>query len=509
MKVAFLIGRDDANTQGAIASVCQLPGIQTVTVLLDTARATRSERWRNLKRNIRREGWPYVFYRALSAVRLKLEQWADQVIPSAEVEALLSTAFPERGLGRLAERHGFLIIPAGNLNGAKAAESLREAGADLGIVLGTRILKPTVFSIPRLGCINLHKGEVPAYRGMPPGFWELYDGRESAGVTIHYVDAGLDTGDVAAASRVPIHAKETPESLRKKLDLEGVRLLTEVVRQIGQGISVREAQPKGTHAPRTRPTHAETRKLARRLRHWRRLGDGRQAIKIALWLAVFHGGFYSLLRRLRRGKSRGAILLYHRVNDVSEDVLTASTRRFAEHLVALRRYYHGISSEEMVERIANRAPLAPTSVAIHFDDCYRDVRTYAAPLLAAAGMPAASFVSSGFVGTTRAFLHDQEYYPQRFENFQAQDLCELPGLRVSVAAHTVNHVDLGAVSVEQAQVEVMECGRELERIVSRPVLLFSFPFGGFHNIREDVRKMVIAAGYRGLFSTYGGALLKT
>src|SRR5439155_20333705 len=116
-----------------------------------------------------------------------------------------------------------------------------------------RILKPTVFSIPRLGCINLHKGEVPAYRGMPPGFWELYDGRESAGVTIHYVDAGLDTGDVAAASRVPIHAKETPESLRKKLDPEGVRLLTEVVRQIGQGISVREAQPKGTHAPRTRP----------------------------------------------------------------------------------------------------------------------------------------------------------------------------------------------------------------------------------------------------------------
>jgi folate-dependent phosphoribosylglycinamide formyltransferase PurN/peptidoglycan/xylan/chitin deacetylase (PgdA/CDA1 family) len=439
-------------------------------------------------------------------VREKLEDLADRVIPQQEVDELLRKAFPERGLAQVAQRHGFRVVQAGNLNGPAAIEHLKAADADLGIVLGTRILKRAIFSVPRQGCINLHKGKVPDYRGMPPGFWELFDGRDSAGVTVHFVDDGLDTGDVLGASEVPIHPKETPESLRKKLDIEGFRLMAEVVDQVALGTAVRQPQPKTTHATRTRPTRVQTLELARKLPHWRRLGDARQTIKIAVWLALFHSGIYSLLRRLRKGKSRGAILLYHRVNDISQDVLTASTRRFAEHLVTLRRYYHPMTTEEMVERIAGHARLEPTAVGVHFDDCYRDVRTCAAPLLAAAGIPGTAFVSSGFVDTERVFLHDEERYPHRFENFRTQDLRELTGLGVSVAAHTVNHVDLGSVSLEQAQVEVVESGRQLERLMSRPVPLFSFPFGRLDNIREEVRKMVMAAGYQALFSAHGGFL---
>jgi peptidoglycan/xylan/chitin deacetylase (PgdA/CDA1 family) len=504
LKVAFLIGRKDASTEAAIARVCESDGIEAMVVLVDAVEASRSQRWRNLRRNIRREGVSYIFFRMLRAACEVLESWVDGVIPQEEVEQLLQTAFPERGLDRLAMRYGFRVFEAGNLNGARAIEILRSAGADLGIVLGTRVLKEDVFAVPRLGCVNLHKGRVPEYRGMPPGFWELYDGRESAGVTIHFVDRGLDTGDVLDTSEVPIHPKETPESLRKKLDHEGVRLLGRVVEQIRDETAVRRPQPKTPGLPRTRPTRTQRMELARRLPHWRRLGDGRQAVKMALWLVLFHGGAYSLVRRLRGQKSRGAILLYHRVNDDSEDVLTASTRRFAEHLVALHRQYRVIATEEMVERIAKSLPIEPTSVAIHFDDCYRDVRTCASPLLAAAGVPAVAFVSSGFVDTARVFRHDEEKYPQRFENFRAQDLRDLPGFGVSVAAHTVNHADLGSISLEQAQIEVLESRRQLEELTSRVVLLFSFPFGRFHNIREEVRQMVMAAGYRALFSAQGG-----
>jgi peptidoglycan/xylan/chitin deacetylase (PgdA/CDA1 family) len=143
-------------------------------------------------------------------------------------------------------------------------------------------------------------------------------------------------------------------------------------------------------------------------------------------------------------------------------------------------------------------------VAIHFDDCYRDVRTQAAVLLEAAGIPATAFVSSGFVDTGRVFLHDQAKSPHRFENFHTQDLRELGGLGVGVAAHTVNHVDLGTISLEQAQIEVEASRRELEQLLSHPVLLFSFPFGGIRNIREEVREMAKSAGYRALFSAHGG-----
>ncbi len=504
LKVAFLTGRDDAGTQRAIARVCESPHVEAVAVLLDTSHDTRARRWRNLKRNVSREGLSYILHRLVSAVREKLEAWADNVIPRQEVEQLLRSAFPDRGLAQLARRYGFRVFEAGNLNGPAAIGYLKSVDADLGVVLGARILKRAIFSIPGQGCINLHKGKVPEYRGMPPGFWELYDGRESAGITVHFVDDGLDTGDVLGATEIAIHPRETPESLRRKLDEQGTRLVAEVVEQIALGTAVRQPQPKTTLAARTRPTRAQTLELARRLPHWRRFGDARQAVKTAAWLAIFHGGLYNLVRRLRKGKSRGAILLYHRVNDISEDVLTASTRRFAEHLVTLRHYYRVMATEEMVERIASRLPLEPTTVAVHFDDCYRDVRTCASPLLSAAATPATAFVSSGFVGSERVFRHDEEKYPHRFENFHTQDLCELRGLGVTVAAHTVNHVDLGSVSVEQARIEVVESGRQLERMISRPVLLFSFPFGRLDNIREEVREMVMTAGYRALFSAHGG-----
>ncbi len=504
LKIVFLIGKDDASTQSTIARVCQSRYVEPLAILLDTARNPPSRRWRNLKRNIRREGLAYIPHRLTVALREKLESLADRVIPRQQVEELIHKAFPERGLTALASRYNFPVFEAGNLNEAPAIDYLRSLQADLGIVLGTRILKRAAFSVPAQGCVNLHKGKVPEYRGMPPGFWELFDGQEAAGVTVHLVDDGLDTGDVFGTGDIPIHPKETPESLRRKLDEEGARVMAEVVDQIALGTATREPQPQTTYKARTRPTREQTTELARRLPHWRRLGDLRQAIKTAVWLLIFHGGVFSLVRRLHAGKSRGAILLYHRVNDISEDVLTASTRRFAEHLVTLRHYYRTAKTEDIVDSIASRSPLMPTTVAIHFDDCYQDVRTCAAPLLAAAGLPAMTFVSSGFVGTDRVFSHDSAKYPQRFPNLDAQDLCELPPLGVSVAAHTVNHVDLGSIGLDQARIEVEESGRCLAQLTSCPVDLFSFPFGRLDNIREEVREMVMTAGYRGLFSAHGG-----
>jgi peptidoglycan/xylan/chitin deacetylase (PgdA/CDA1 family) len=58
-----------------------------------------------------------------------------------------------------------------------------------------------------------------------------------------------------------------------------------------------------------------------------------------------------------------------------------------------------------------QVPVEPGTVIVHFDDCYQDVYTHAAPLLSSANLPVAAFVSSGFVNIDRAFAHDQEKYP--------------------------------------------------------------------------------------------------
>ena len=125
LRVVFLISRRNASTALSIAEVCRTSGVEPVAVLIDTARPGFSRRWRNLRRNIRREGLGYVFHRAVTVLRLFLERFADRIIPAEEVDALLHQAFPARDLQQLSQLYGFQIFEVGNLNGAACAERLR------------------------------------------------------------------------------------------------------------------------------------------------------------------------------------------------------------------------------------------------------------------------------------------------------------------------------------------------------------------------------------------------
>ncbi|MBV8828526.1 MAG: polysaccharide deacetylase family protein [Acidobacteriaceae bacterium] len=509
LRIAFLVGSDSEAIRDTIGSVSALDCVIVTGILLDTASLPIRRRFRSLRKNIGREGFSYAVHRALNAVSAALDSIAARLIPQAEVEQILRTAFSEKAfsLRELAARIGCPLIEAGNLNSSEAADSLGRCRADLGLVLGTRVLKRSTFSIPRLGCLNLHKGKVPEYRGMPPAFWELFEGAQSAGITVHFVDDGLDTGDIIATSEIPIHPHETELSLRKKLDLEGSRVLARAVRDLHGGTARRVPQSASTLRPKTRPTRAQRLELARRNPGAVRLQNpAKNILKTGIYLGLYYSGIYSLVRAIRRMRrsSRAAIILYHRVNDFSVDPLTTSTRAFAEHVILLKHRYSVRSSEWLAGRIRKREPIPPDTVIIHFDDCYRDVYSAAAQLLQAAGIPGTAFISSGFMGTDRAFKHDEDQYPFRYENMKAEEVRLLPTRGVSVAAHTVNHADLGKVSLLEAEHEVFYSRKQLETVMGRPVTLFSFPFGRKENIREDVRQLVRDAGFEALFSAYGG-----
>ena len=394
----------------------------------------------------------------------------------------------------------------GNLNSSNAIRVLSECDADLGIVLGTRILKASTFNVPRMGCINLHKGKVPEYRGMPPGFWELYDGMSSAGVTVHFVDEGLDTGDIVATSSVSIMETETPESLLEKLHEEGSRVLASAVALIRDGKATAQPQAKLEGKPRSKPTREDVMFLRRRLPHWKNRGDIPTIIRNLYILFLYYSGVYFLVRQWHRlSRSRGAIFLYHRVNDYSKDVLTVDPETFAAQLLAISKRYPVSSTTQIVDRILTRRPLQPTTVAIHFDDCYRDILTNGAPILKALSVPACAFINSGFVDTCRSFPHDAKY-PFTYEMLRSCDIQAWSNLGFEVGAHTVNHVDLGKCTMETAKREIVECGENLRKIIGKPVDLFSFPFGRLDNISGPMAQVVQNAGYVALFSAYGGSI---
>lgn len=77
------------------------------------------------------------------------------------------------------------------------------------------IIKPRLINIPRIGCLNFHPSFLPYNRGKHPNFWALATGT-LAGVTIHWVDEGIDNGDIAFQSIIETTWEDNGQTLYEK-----------------------------------------------------------------------------------------------------------------------------------------------------------------------------------------------------------------------------------------------------------------------------------------------------
>jgi len=180
LRVAFLVGSDNPSTRRSIEAVCRSSGVEPAGVLLDTGVVPFKRRLKHLSRNIRANGWSYLLFRAVEVIRRITDAAVENApVSRAEVMSVLRRAFPDRcfTLADLGARYGMRVHAVGSLNGANAVRVLSECGADLGIVLGTRILKPGTFGVPRMGCINLHKGGCRSIGACRLGFGSFTMGR--------------------------------------------------------------------------------------------------------------------------------------------------------------------------------------------------------------------------------------------------------------------------------------------------------------------------------------------
>ena len=202
-----------------------------------------------------------------------------------------------------------------SLRSESALSRIAAFGPDLGVALAAPILKDTVFSIPALGTINLHKGQVPFYRGMPPAFWELWNDEPEVGCTVHKVEAGLDTGDVLLQSAVQIAKYSTVKGLQLALDEMGVRLVTQAVGRLKTNAATWTPQPSGG-TTYTAPTLKQEQTLRRKLKTPSQTGVAKRLIK-DLVFSCYADVVRPIPRRYlgARNNQRVVVVLYHRVND--------------------------------------------------------------------------------------------------------------------------------------------------------------------------------------------------
>lgn len=130
-----------------------------------------------------------------------------------------------------------------NHNSVESQLKLKTSGADILILYGTKIIRADVLAIPKIGCLNAHSSLLPKYRGGKSEFWMLYnDETQYAGVTIHWVNPGLDDGDIFLQTPIKVASDDTVESLRKKSVPLAGKLFVEAIKKIEQGNIIRIPQ---------------------------------------------------------------------------------------------------------------------------------------------------------------------------------------------------------------------------------------------------------------------------
>ncbi|MBO5010238.1 MAG: methionyl-tRNA formyltransferase [Clostridia bacterium] len=113
---------------------------------------------------------------------------------------------------------------------------LKELSPDLIVVVAYgKILPPEVINYPRYGCINLHVSLLPKYRGAAPMQRAIMEGEEKTGVTVMYMDEGLDTGDIIAVSQFDIGPLDDFEAIHDRSAEIGSALLSKTIYDIEAG----------------------------------------------------------------------------------------------------------------------------------------------------------------------------------------------------------------------------------------------------------------------------------
>ncbi len=134
---------------------------------------------------------------------------------------------------------------------SEIAAELKALAPDLAVVVAYgRLLKGDVLGVPRLGALNAHFSLLPKCRGAAPVQWSLVRGEKKTGVTLFWLDEGMDTGPIQAMSEIPVDPDEDAGALLARLTALGVEMLNLELAALEVGKVVRRLQEgAATFAP--------------------------------------------------------------------------------------------------------------------------------------------------------------------------------------------------------------------------------------------------------------------
>lgn len=160
----------------------------------------------------------------------------------ATVACVISNKSEAHALER-ARKHGIpaLCLPYKGFASREAYDAelvkmLREQGVELVILAGfMRILTPVIIDAFPNRIMNIHPALLPAFPGLDAQKQAIDYGVKVSGCTVHFVDAGCDTGPIIMQAVVPVEEGDTEESLSQRIHAEEHRIYPEAIRLFAEG----------------------------------------------------------------------------------------------------------------------------------------------------------------------------------------------------------------------------------------------------------------------------------
>ena len=135
-------------------------------------------------------------------------------------------------------------------------EKIRQWNPDMIITCAYgQIIPEELINLPKLGCINVHGSLLPKYRGGAPIHRSIINGDSETGITIMYMDKGMDTGNMISKRSIPIELDDNLETLSNKLSILGRDLLLDTLPSIidGSNESIKQDEDEVVYAYNIKP----------------------------------------------------------------------------------------------------------------------------------------------------------------------------------------------------------------------------------------------------------------
>ena len=159
-------------------------------------------------------------------------------------------------LGDLCRRYGIAYHRIRDINGALVAEELTAHEIDLFLVWNwSQLVKDPILSLPKIGCLGMHPTKLPLGRGRAPIPWSIIKGLRESAISIFFLTAGVDDGDLVWQEPFEIGDEEDAASLYARLETLHERAVRSFCKLLRRGPLPRTPQDhaQATYWPRRRP----------------------------------------------------------------------------------------------------------------------------------------------------------------------------------------------------------------------------------------------------------------